>query len=97
MALTYHARQTYPNNAAAILNIRQFMRLQGLYLAVVSLGSYLITLDTVGYALRAFSFPEFTRFFSKGEFLENRGREKYDLQNCYVLFQDRVSKLKTFC
>lgn len=31
------------------------MRLQGLYLAVASrLGSYLITLDTVGYALRAF-------------------------------------------
>lgn len=51
---TYHAGQTYPNNAAAILNIRQFMRLQGLYLAVASLGSYLITLDTVGYALRAF-------------------------------------------
>lgn len=50
---TYHAGQTYPNNAAAILNIRQFMRLQGLYLAS-RLGSYLIMLDTVGYALRAF-------------------------------------------
>lgn len=64
---TYHAGQTYPNNAAAILNIRQFMRLQGLYLAS-RLGSYLITLDTVGYALRAFGFAVCLR-----DFLRKRG------------------------
>lgn len=40
------------------------MRLQGLYLAVASrLDSYLITLDTVGYALRAFGFAVCLRDF----------------------------------
>lgn len=45
------------------------MRLQGLYFAVVSLGSYLITLDTVGYALRAcFVSGVYTIFLEGGIF-----------------------------